>query len=158
MSPWPCLLLSLHELSFSHIGPFPARYKCLKTFALSVLSACNALPQDIYMVAPSLPPGLCPNIICSMKATLVEIPSFTYESDSSLSSFLTLFPCFILFHLFITNWHSMHDYWFTDGLTLSPTPVLLMVRFLWAGIFVHLFIAIAFTPHLWQCPVYHNTP
>lgn len=58
-----------------------------------------------------------------------------------------LVSCFILFHLFITNGHSMHDYLFTDGLTLSPTPVLPDGKVLVTGTFVHLFIATAFTPH-----------
>lgn len=73
-------------LASSHTGILLSQ----RTFALAVISAYNALLQDTYMVAPLLLSGLCSNIICSMKTTLVEIPSLIYKIYSLLPEFADL--------------------------------------------------------------------
>lgn len=80
---FPTRISSMTFPSLIQLQPFwpsPTQvYSCLRTFSLAVVSAYNALPQDIYMVDPLLRLGLCSNIICTMKATLVEISSLIYK-------------------------------------------------------------------------------
>lgn len=84
-------------IQFQPFWPSPTQvYSCLRIFALAVVSAYNALPQD-----PLLPPGFCSDIISSLKATIVEIPSPIYK-------FLLYWLPLNFVHMFIVIWHSMY--------------------------------------------------
>ena len=81
-------LMSYYNLHCSHIGPFAASQtsqvgSCLRTFALAIPPAWNALPQRFAWLTPSLPSVLCSHAPASVR---LRLTSFLKNFNSPLDA------------------------------------------------------------------------